>query len=182
MKLKELYKKEILVKLKEKLGIKNTLANPRLDKVVINVGFGRNVKDKAFIQNVENNLTAISGQKPVLTKAKKAISAFKIREGMIIGASVILRGDRMYDFIEKLVNIYFPRVRDFRGISDKGIDDQGNLTIGFKDILAFAELDVQDLEKLHGLEICIATTAKTKESGLELFRLMNFPFIKKDNK
>lgn len=176
MRLQEIYKKEIAKQLKEKLGVKNVMQVPRLSKVVINVGFGRQAKDKDLVDLVQSNLTAISGQRPVLNIAKKAISAFKIREGMVIGSSVTLRGKRMWDFVEKLVNIYFPRVRDFRGISAKAIDRDGNITVGFKDFLAFPEIDVQDLEKLHGLEICVATTAKDRESGLELFKALNFPF------
>jgi large subunit ribosomal protein L5 len=178
MRLKEAYKKEILPELKKRLNIKNDLAAPRLSKVVLNVGFGRNFKDKELIKLIEENLTIISGQKPILNKAKKAVSAFKIKEGMIIGASVIMRGKRMYDFVERLINVYLPRVRDFRGIDEKSIDRSGCLTIGFKDIMAFAEIEVRDLEKLHGLEVCIATTAKNKAAGLELFRLLKFPLRK----
>ncbi|MBD3247945.1 50S ribosomal protein L5 [Candidatus Falkowbacteria bacterium] len=182
MRLKELYKKEILPKIKEELGIKNVLAVPRLLKVSINVGFGKHTKDKDYVDSVINNLTAISGQKPAQTKAKKAISAFKIRQGMIIGAKVTLRGDRMYDFVEKLVNIYFPRVRDFRGITDKTIDKTGNMSIGFKEVLAFPEVEEQSLENVHGLEVNIATSAKDKTEALALFRAMNFPFKKEENK
>ncbi|MDD4332727.1 MAG: 50S ribosomal protein L5 [Patescibacteria group bacterium] len=178
MRLSEKYKKEILPKLKEKLGYKNNLEVPRLEKVVLNVGFGRSYKEKAFIDNIVDTLEKISGQKPVLTKAKKSISAFKIREGLIIGAAVTLRGQRMYDFIEKLINITFPRVRDFRGISDKHIDRLGNITIGFKENLAFPEVKVENVDLVHGLEICIATTANTREDGLELFKLLGFPFKK----
>lgn len=182
MKLQETYKKQILPELKEKLHFKNVMSVPKLSKVVINVGFGRNSKDKELIKLIENNLVALSGQKPVLNKAKKAISAFKIREGMIIGAKVTLRGKRMWDFVEKLINVYFPRVRDFRGLSDKAVDDSGNLTVGFKDILAFPEIEVGDLEKLHGLEICLNSTAKNREEGLALFKAFNFPLINKEEK
>ncbi|HTW96790.1 MAG TPA: 50S ribosomal protein L5, partial [Candidatus Methylomirabilis sp.] len=178
MRLKEYYKKEVLPELKKRLNIKNDLAAPRLAKAVLNVGFGRNTKDKELIKFIEDNLTIIAGQKPVLTKAKKAVSAFKIKEGMIIGATVTLRGQRMYDFVERLINVYLPRVRDFRGISEKSVDRTGCLTIGFKDILAFAEIEVRDLEKLHGVEICLATTAGNREGGLELFRLLKFPLRK----
>jgi len=178
MLLKELYKKEILPKLKEEFGIKNDLAAPRLDKVVINVGFGKHNKDKALIKSVVDNLATITGQKIVLNKARKAISAFKIREGMIIGAKVTLRGKRMYDFVEKLINIYFPRIRDFRGIDLKGVDKEGNITIGFKELSAFPEIREKDLDNPHGLEISIATTARNKERGQSFFKLMNFPFKK----
>jgi large subunit ribosomal protein L5 len=175
MRLKEYYKKEILPELKKRLEIKNDLAAPHLVKVVLNVGFGRNTKDKELIKFIEENLTIISGQKPMLNKAKKAVSAFKIKEGMIIGASVTLRGQRMWDFVERLINVYLPRVRDFRGVNPKSIDRTGCLTIGFKDIMPFAEIEVRDLEKLHGLEICITTTAKNEKAGLELFKLLKFP-------
>jgi len=175
MRLKEYYKKEILPELKKRLDIKNDMAAPHLAKVVLNVGFGRSNKDKELIKFIEENLTIIAGQKPMLNKAKKAVSAFKIKEGMIIGASVTMRGQRMWDFIERLVNVYLPRVRDFRGVNPKSIDRTGCMTIGFKDIMPFAEIEVRDLEKLHGLEICIATTAKNEKQGLELFKLLKFP-------
>jgi large subunit ribosomal protein L5 len=178
MRLKEYYQKEVLPELKKRLNIKNTMAAPRLSKVVLNVGFGRNNKDKELIKFIEDNLTIISGQKPVLNKSKKAISAFKIREGLIIGASVTMRGKRMWDFVERLINVYLPRVRDFRGINEKSVDRSGCITIGFKDIMPFAEIEVRDLEKLHGLEVCIATTAGNREAGLELFRLLKFPLRK----
>lgn len=180
MKLQDLYKKEIAPKLKEKFGYKNIFEIPRLTKVVVNVGFGRHVKEKSYIDNVENSLIRITGQKPILTKAKKSISSFKIREGMIIGACVTLRGKRMHDFVEKLINVSFPRVRDFRGISDKGVDRSGNLTIGFKEHLAFPEIKSDEVENVFGLEISLSTTAKTREEGLEFFRLLGIPFKNKD--
>ncbi len=180
MKLQELYKKKIIPKLKEKFGYKNIFEVPKMNKVVINVGVGKHSKEKAYIDNVVDNLTKISGQKPVLTKAKKAISSFKIREGMIMGVVVILRGKRMYDFVEKLVNISFPRVKDFRGISEKHVDNQGNLTVGFKEHISFPEIKADEVDNIHGLEISIATSASTREEGLELFKLVGFPF-KKDN-
>jgi len=143
---------------------------------VVNVGFGRHVKEKAHIDSVIAGLTRITGQKPIQTKAKKAISAFKIKDGMIIGACVTLRGARMYDFVNKLINVTFPRVRDFRGISDKGVDRKGNLTIGFREHLPFPEIKADEVENIFGLEICLATTAKTREEGLEFFRLLGIPF------
>jgi len=182
MRLKEKYTKEILPKLKEKFGYKNNMQAPKMEKVVINVGFGRHNKDKAFIENVVKTLTNISGQKPVLTKAKKAISSFKIREGMIIGATVILRGERMYDFVEKLVNVSFPRVRDFRGISEKCVDRTGNITVGLKENVAFPEIKVDEIENVHGLEISISTNKNIREESLELFRLLGFPFKQEDKK
>jgi len=180
MRLQELYKKEIIKRLKEKFSYDNVMQAPKLEKVVLNVGFGRHAKDKAYIQSVKEGITAISGQKPVLTKARKSISAFKIREGMTIGCAVVLRGQRMYDFVEKLVNVTFPRVRDFRGISEKHVDRSGNMTVGFKEHTAFPEIKVDDVENTYGLEVCLATSAKTKEEGLELFKLLGFPFKKSD--
>ena len=181
MRLKDKYKKEILPKLKEKFGYKNDLVVPKLRKVVINVGVGRQAKEQAFIDNVQKSLTLISGQKPILTKAKKAISAFKTRVGMVLGVAVTLRGQRMYDFLDKLINVSFPRVRDFRGVSDTQVDRNGNLTIGFREHLAFPEIKADDIDRTHGLEICIDTSAKTREEGLELFRLMGFPFKSTNN-
>jgi large subunit ribosomal protein L5 len=179
MRLKELYTKELLPKMKEKFSYKNDMAVPRLDKVVLNIGFGRHAKDKSYIENIKNNLLSITGQKPVLTKAKKSISGFKVREGMIIGAKVTLRGARMYDFVEKLVNITFPRVRDFRGIDEKIVDKTGNISIGFKEHLAFPEIKIDDIDNVHGLEVNISTNKKDREENLELYRLMGFPFKKK---
>lgn len=176
--LEQLYKKEIIKKLKDKFGYRNDLEAPKLVKVVVNVGVGRQAKDNVFIDNVKSNLERITGQRPVLTKAKKAISSFKTKKGMIIGVVVTLRGKRMYDFVEKLVRISFPRVRDFRGISAKSVDSKGNLTVGFREHLAFGEILADEVERIHGLEVCIATTAKNKEEGLELFRLLGFPFKK----
>ena len=178
MKLQELYKKQIVPKLKEKFQYKNNLSAPKLEKIVINIGFGRHTKEKDYIDKVENILVRISGQKPIKTKAKKSISAFKIRDGQIIGAAVTLRGQRMYDFFEKLINTTFPRVRDFRGIDKKSIDQQGNLTVGFKEHLAFPEIEAGEVENIFGLEVCMHTSARNKDEGLELFSLLGFPFKK----
>jgi len=176
MNLKEKYKKEIVAKLKEKFGYTNVMAVPRLLKVVINSGVGRNAKDKAFVDSVASSLERISGQKPVFTKAKQSVSAFKTRKGMVIGVAVTLRGRRMFDFTEKLVNITFPRIRDFRGISSKQVDDKGNLAVGFKEHIAFPEIKADEATNLHGLQVCLSTTAKTHAEGVEFFRLMGFPF------
>ncbi len=178
MRLQELYKKQILPKLKEKFGYRNNLEAPRLVKVVVNVGFGRHTKEKAYIDNVINSLSRITGQKPILTKARKSISSFKVREGMVIGACVTLRGSRMYDFMEKLINVTFPRVRDFRGISEKSADKLGNLTVGFREHLAFPEIKADEVENVFSLEVSMASTAKTRKEALELFKLMGFPFKK----
>jgi len=181
MRLKEKYQKEIVPKMEEKFGFKNAMLVPRLTKIVLNIGFGSHQKEKEFMASVEKGLTKIAGQKPVFTKAKKSISAFKIREGLVIGAKVTLRGQQMYDFTDKLVNITFPRVRDFRGISEKSVDRQGSMTVGFKDYTSFPEIHLEEVDNNYGLEICLSTTAKNREEGLELFRLLGFPF-KKESK
>lgn len=178
---KENYYKKILPKLKKDLELKNNYLVPRLKKVVINVGFGKHFQEKDFVANVENALMKITGQKPKMNPAKKSVSAFKIREGNIIAASVTLRGKRMYDFVEKLVHITFPRVRDFRGIDPKNIDKTGNLTIGIKEHVAFAEIASEDLDKIFGLEISLDSTAKNKQEALALFKELGFPFKKSNN-
>ena len=176
MRLKEKYKKEIVKKLKQEFGYKNIHSVPKLVKVTVNVGFGRQAKEKPLVDSVEKGLIKISGQKCVMAKAKKSISAFKIRQGMVIGAYVTLRGNRMYDFMEKLINITLPRVRDFRGISEKAIDRTGNITIGFKDQTAFPEISTEEMDFPIGLEVTITTSAKTKKEGLALFRQLGIPF------
>jgi len=181
MRLKEKYNKEIVPEIKKISGFKNDMLVPRLRQVVLNVGFGHHAKEKEFMNSVAKGLTAICGQKPVFTTAKKSVSAFKIREGMVIGAKVTLRGERMYDFVEKLVSITFPRVRDFRGISEKNVDRTGNLTVGFKEHVSFPEIRMEDVDNLYGLEVCLSTSARNREDGLALFRLLGFPF-KKDSK
>lgn len=178
MKLQEKYKKEIIPEMKKKFGYKNENQIPKILKVVINVGFGRHVKEKAFIDSIVNCLTRITGQKPILSKAKKSISAFKLREGTTIGAVVTIRGKRMYDFIDRLVNITFPRVRDFRGLNSKIIDRNGNLTVGMKEHMAFPEIGADEMEQIHGLEISIPNTANKRDEGFELYKLLGFPFRK----
>jgi large subunit ribosomal protein L5 len=172
------YQKEIVPALKEKFSLKNLMTVPRLKKVVINAGFGRYNKDKEYIENVEKALAAISGQKPVLTKAKKSISGFKLREGMIVGAMVTLRKKRMYDFVEKLVHVTFPRVRDFRGINKNSVDQSGNLTVGIKEHTAFSEIGSEDTDNIFGLEVTLVTNCKNREEGFELFKQLGFPFKK----
>ena len=181
MRLQELYKKNIILNMKENFGYANDLEVPKVNKVVVNAGVGKFSKDKKYIENVVDSLTRITGQKPVLTKSKQSISGFKVREGSIVGVMVTLRGKQMYDFLDKLVNVTFPRVRDFRGLDKKGVDRAGNLSIGFREHLAFPEIKADEVDKIHGLEVCISTTAKTKDEGLELFKLMGFPFKKESN-
>lgn len=178
MRLKEKYQKEIRPKLKEKFGHQNDFTAPRLIKVVVNVGFGRIAKEKAQMDKIENSLARITGQKPVLTKARKSISSFKIREGMIVGAKATLRGRRMYDFTEKLVKIVFARVRDFRGLDENNVDRSGNLTVGLREQVPFPEIRADEIDNIHGLEISLVANANSREEGLELFRLIGFPFKK----
>lgn len=173
------YKEVVVPALKKELGFKNVMQVPKVNKVVLNAGIGRFVKEPHYIDNVEKTLANISGQKPMRTKAKKSISNFKIREGMEIGVAVTLRGPKMYYFLEKLINVTFPRIRDFRGISDHGFDKNGNYTIGFKENVAFPEVKAGDVEKIHGLQIIINTSAKTRDEGRALLSQLGFPFVKK---
>ncbi|MFA6424536.1 MAG: 50S ribosomal protein L5 [Candidatus Magasanikbacteria bacterium] len=172
------YKKEIVPALKAELKLKNTMQVPKITKVVINAGIGRFVKEASYIENVEKTLAKITGQKPIRTKAKKAISNFKIRQGQEIGVVVTLHGKRMYQFLEKLINVSFPRIRDFRGITDKAFDRQGNYTLGLKENTAFPEVKTGEIEKMHGLQIIINTTAKNQAGGKALLTHLGFPFIK----
>jgi large subunit ribosomal protein L5 len=179
-KILEKYNKEIIPALKAEFGYKNLMSIPKIEKIVLNVGLGSGLKDDKYTELVEKTLASISGQKAVRTKARKAIAGFKIREGMEVGVKVTLRGDKMYDFIDKLVNITFPRVRDFWGISEKLVDSKGNMSIGFKEHTVFPEISPEEVDRSHGLQISIKTTAGNHKAGLELFRLFGFPF-KKDN-
>lgn len=174
----EKYKKEIVPALKKELGLKNVMQVPKIQKIILNAGIGRFVKEPRFIENVENTLSKISGQKPMRTKAKKSISNFKTREGMEIGVAVTLRGGKMYQFLEKLLSITLPRVRDFRGLSEKSFDKNGNYAIGFKENLAFPEIKADELEKIHGLQIIINTNAKNKVAGKALLTHIGLPFVK----
>lgn len=175
----EKYKKEVVPALQKELGFKNVMQVPKIQKVVLNAGIGRFVKEARYIDNVESTLSKITGQKPMRTKAKKSISNFKIREGMEIGVAVTLRGTKMYQFLEKLVSITLPRVRDFRGLSEKSFDRNGNYTVGFKENLAFPEIKAEELEKIHGLQIIINTNAKNKAEGKALLTHLGFPFVTK---
>ncbi|MFA6553218.1 MAG: 50S ribosomal protein L5 [Patescibacteria group bacterium] len=176
--LKAKYFKLVVPAMEKRFGYKNVMAVPRLTKVVLNSGVGKSLKDDKFIDAVVNTLTRISGQKPMLARAKKSISAFKIRQGMTVGVMVTLRGNRMYDFVDKLMNVALARVRDFQGVNPKGVDEHGNLTIGFKEHIVFPEIRSDEVERIHGLEVCLTTNAKSKEEGLELFTLLGFPFKK----
>lgn len=171
-----MYKNEVVKALQTELGLQNVMEVPRIAKVVLNVGFGRQTKDNAHIENVLKTLEAISGQKPVRTKAKKSISNFKLREGMEIGAMVTLRGPQMYEFLYKLIHLVLPRVRDFRGLTIKSFDKKGNYSIGFKEHIAFPEITAEGIDRIHGLQVVVSTTAENKKQGVLLLSKMGFPF------
>jgi large subunit ribosomal protein L5 len=175
--LREIYDTKIIPSLMQELGVKNRMAVPHLKSVSVNVGMTVNqLKEPKFVEAVELTLTRITGQRPVKTLAKKSIASFKIRQGMVIGQKVTLRGARMWHFLEKLINVTLPRIRDFRGISDKLVDKQGNLSIGFKEYIAFPEIRSDEVERLHGLQVVVSTDAGDRKRGLALFRQMGFPF------
>lgn len=171
----ENYKKKIIPALQKELGIKNALALPKIEKVVINIGLSRALKDEKFLEVAMRDLALITGQKLKTTLAKKSIANFKIREGMIIGAAVTLRGQRMDDFISRLINIALPRTRDFRGINVKSLDKNGNLTIGVKEHIVFPEIKGEEIRNIFGFEITIVVKAKNKEEAAVLYKTMGFP-------
>ena len=176
--LKDTYKAEVMPALMQKFQYKNVMQAPKLDKIVINMGLG-DVKDTPkLLDTALEELTIISGQKPIVTTARKSVANFKVREGMNIGAKVTLRGDRMYYFADKLMNIVLPRVRDFRGVSDKSFDGRGNYAMGVKEQLVFPEIQFDKVEKVRGMDICIVTTANTDEEAREFLALMGMPFQK----
>jgi large subunit ribosomal protein L5 len=174
--LKDHYQKTVVPALNKDFGYKNQMAVPKIEKVSINIGLGEATGNSKLMDGAVNELTAIAGQKPVVTKAKKSIAAFKLREGMSIGCMVTLRGQRMYEFLDRLMNVALPRVRDFRGVSPKSFDGRGNYTLGLKDQLIFPEIDYNKVEKTKGMNISITTTAKTDAEGLALLRHMGMPF------
>ena len=176
MTLKERYHKELAPQLKKELGVDNVMAVPHVVSIVLNAGLGAGLKDAKFLETVENTLKRISGQKPVKTKARKSIAAFHIREGMVIGMKVTLRGKRMWDFLEKLVSVSLPRVRDFRGLPPKAFDGRGNYSIGFREHIAFPEIRSDEIEVLHGLQVTIATSATNNAQGMALLKALGFPF------
>jgi large subunit ribosomal protein L5 len=176
--LKELYKKEVVPGLMKHYGYKNVMQVPRLEKVVLNIGVGEAIQNAKALEAAEGDLVAISGQHPVTTRSKKSISAFKLREGMPVGLKVTLRRERMYQFLDKLVNIVLPRIREFRGVSPDALDGCGNYTLGIKEQSVFPEIDYDKLDKLRGLEVCIVTTAETDDEARSLLELMGMPFSK----
>jgi large subunit ribosomal protein L5 len=183
LKIKDKYKKAI-PQMKEKFELKNVMAVPRIEKVVINTGFGRIISSKTkdeqkkFNEYIVNNISSVCGQRPVFTKARKSISSFKLREGFVIGSKVTLRGKKMYDFLDKLVNIVLPRSRDFLGLSLKSVDNSGNLNVGIKEHIAFPEISPEKSPIIIGMEITVVTNSKSKEKGFQLFKLLDFPFKK----
>lgn len=174
--LKEVYDKEIVAKLKEELKLDNVMQVPRITKITLNMGVGEAVGDKKVLENAVKDLEKITGQKVVVTKARKSISNFKVREDWPIGCKVTLRSDRMYEFLERLISIAIPRIRDFRGISPKSFDGRGNFAMGVTEQIIFPEIDYDKVDKLRGLDIAITTTARNDEEGRALLRAFNFPF------
>ena len=174
--LREQYKKTVVPALMKEFDLKNVMAVPRLEKITVNIGMGEATQNPKLMDGAVNELTQIAGQKPVITKATKSIAAFKLREGMAIGCMVTLRGDRMYEFFDRLVNVALPRVRDFRGVSTKSFDGRGNYTLGIKDQLIFPEIDYSKVDKTKGMNISITTTARTDAEGVALLRHMGMPF------
>ena len=174
--LKEKYKKEIIPTLMERYGYKNIMQVPRLEKIVLNIGVGEAIQNSKALEAAEKDLATISGQHPVTTHAKKSIAAFKLREGMPIGLKVTLRGERMYDFVDKLVNAVLCRIREFQGVSRNSFDGWGNYTLAFKEQTVFPEIDYDKIDKTRGLEVSIITTAKTDEEGRHLLELLGMPF------
>ena len=174
--LKERYESEIRPSLQEKFAYKNVMEIPKLEKVVINMGLGEAVQTPKAQDAAVSDLATITGQKPIVTRAKKSIASFKIREGMAIGCKVTLRGQRMYEFVDKLISVSLPRVRDFKGVSDKAFDGRGNYTLGLKEQLIFPEIDYEKIDRLRGLEVCFVTSAKTDAECKELLAQMGMPY------
>ena len=172
----EQYKQEITPKLMEKLQYTNVMQVPKLEKVILNIGVGEAVQNPKSLDGAVNDLTIIAGQKPVITKAKQSIAGFKLREGVPIGCKVTLRGPRMYEFMDRLINIVLPRVRDFRGVSPQAFDGRGNYSLGIKEQTIFPEIDFDKIDKIRGLEVVIVTSAKTDEEARELLKSMGMPF------
>lgn len=172
------YRKEVIPALQKKFGIENVMAVPKVGKVVINVGIGKFTKDDKFIEKIVRDLGLLTGQKPVFRKAKKSISGFKSREGTNIGLVVTLRGARMYDFMDRLINVALPRSKDFRGIDSKNFDKNGNLNLGIKEHSIFPEIHYETLKDIFGLEVTVVTTTQDREQGMELLKLIGFPIKK----
>lgn len=174
--LKDQYKQEIIPRLMDKFHYKNLMQVPKVDRVVLNIGVGEAIQNPKALDGAINDLTIIAGQKPVITRAKKSIAGFKLREGMPIGCKVTLRGERMYQFLDRLINLSLPRVRDFRGVSPQAFDGRGNYSLGIKEQTIFPEIEYDKIDKIRGLEVVIVTTAKTDEEGRELLKCLGMPF------
>jgi large subunit ribosomal protein L5 len=174
--LQEVYKKEIVSKLQSELGLNNVMEVPKITKITVNMGVGEAVADKKVLDNAVADLQKITGQKPVITKARKSIAGFKIREGWPIGCKVTLRNEKMYEFLDRLISIAIPRIRDFRGINPKQFDGRGNFSMGVNEQIIFPEIEYDKIDKLRGLDICISTTARTDDQGRALLKAFNFPF------
>lgn len=175
--LKEIYKKDIISILMKEFAYKNVMQVPKLDKIVLNVGLGEAIQNIKLLETAQKELTAISGQKAVITKAKKSIAGFKLRQGMPIGCKVTLREDRMYEFLDRFINIALPRIRDFKGVSKISFDGQGNYALGIKEQFIFPEIDYEKVDMIHGMDIVICTTAKTDEEGRALLKQFGMPFM-----
>ena len=174
--LKERYVKEVVPALKKEFGYQNVMAVPKIEKVVVNMGLGEATANAKLIEVGSDELARITGQKPVVRRAKKSIAAFKVRKGQPVGTSVTLRGDRMYEFLDRLVTIALPRVRDFRGVSPRGFDGRGNFTLGLKDQLLFPEIDYMKVDKARGMNVSVVTTARTDQEARKLLQLIGMPF------
>lgn len=172
----EIYKNDIVPKLMERFQYSNIMQVPKVERVVMNIGVGEAIQNPKALDGAVNDLSIISGQRPVITRARKSIAGFKLREGMAIGCKVTLRGDRMYDFLDRLINLSLPRVRDFRGVSPQAFDGRGNFSLGIKEQTIFPEIDYDKIDKIRGLEVAVVTTAKTDEEARELLKSMGMPF------
>lgn len=176
MTLKERYQKEIAPALAKEFGIANVFAVPKISAITVSVGLSQGLKDPKFTEVAESVLARITGQRPVKTKAKQSIASFKIRQGMVVGTRVTLRGPRMWHFLEKLLRVTFPRIRDFRGITTKTVDGRGNVSVGFREFLPFPEIRPDEVERVHGLEVTVSTTAGERKKGISLLKALGFPF------
>jgi|TARA_B110000014_G_scaffold263881_1_gene262229 large subunit ribosomal protein L5 len=178
-KLHDFYKDTVVTELQKKFGYKSVMQVPRIEKITLNMGVGEAISDKKVLEHATNDLTAISGQKPVTTVARKSVAGFKIREGYPIGTKVTLRGERMWEFLERLISISIPRIRDFRGLNPKSFDGRGNYSMGVREQIIFPEIEYDKIDKIRGLDITITTSAKDNEEGLALLSAFAFPFKKK---
>lgn len=178
--LRGIYESEVTDAMMKKFGYKNRLAVPKIDKVVVNMGLGEAKENAKVLEHATNDMATITGQKPIVTKAKKSVSAFKLRAGMPIGCKVTLRGDKMYNFVDRLINVAIPRVRDFRGVSADSFDGRGNYTLGLREQLIFPEISFDQIDKVRGMEVVFVTTAKTDEEARELLSLFSMPFIRQE--